>query len=114
MIAQHRVELRLVVALPRLESFDDQDARQAELAALVANGDWSDWGEAYYTVAAGKVGGPLLGTTMAAAILEDTAEAGAVWAAERIRGILHQSETGVGFTISAGYDGHRRYPRHSS
>jgi amino acid transporter len=35
-------------------------------AALVANGDWRDWGEAYYSVAAGKVGGPVLGTTMAA------------------------------------------------
>ncbi|MFI5182997.1 MAG: APC family permease [Vicinamibacteria bacterium] len=35
-------------------------------AALVANADWREWGEAYYTVAAGKVGGPILGTAMAA------------------------------------------------
>jgi diguanylate cyclase (GGDEF)-like protein len=51
-----------------------------------------------------------VGTTMAAAILEDTAEAGAVWAAERIRGILHQSDTAVGFTISAGI---ACYPTHA-
>ena len=36
-----------------------------------------------------------IGDTMAAAILEDTAEAGAVWAAERIRGTLQQTEIGT-------------------
>ena len=51
-----------------------------------------------------------VGSTMAAAILEDTAEAGAVWAAERIRGILHQAEPPVGFTISAGIS---CYPTHA-
>jgi len=51
-----------------------------------------------------------VGSTMAAAILEDTAEAGAVWATERIRGILHQSETPAGFTISAGI---ACYPTHA-
>ncbi len=35
-------------------------------ASLVANADWREWGESYYTVAATKVGGPLLGTAMAA------------------------------------------------
>ncbi len=43
-----------------------------------------------------------IGNTMAAAILEDTAEAGAVWAAERIRGTLNQTEIGDTITVSAG------------
>lgn len=43
-----------------------------------------------------------IGDTMAVAILEDTAEAGAVWAAERIRGTLHQTEIGGTITVSAG------------
>ncbi|MEP6625360.1 MAG: GGDEF domain-containing protein [Acidimicrobiia bacterium] len=51
-----------------------------------------------------------VGATMAAAILEDTAEAGAVWAAERIRGILHQSDPKLDFTISAGV---ACYPTHA-
>ncbi len=51
-----------------------------------------------------------VGATMAAAILEDTAEAGAVWATERIRGILHQAEPPVQFTISAGV---ACYPTHA-
>ena len=51
-----------------------------------------------------------VGTTMAAAILEDTAEAGAVWATERIRGILHQSVPPANFTISAGI---ACYPTHA-
>lgn len=51
-----------------------------------------------------------VGTTMAAAILEDTAEAGAVWATERIRGILHQAQPPVGFTVSAGI---ACYPTHA-
>ncbi len=51
-----------------------------------------------------------IGTTMAAAILEDTAEAGAVWAAERIRGTLHH-ESGVdAITVSAGI---ACYPTHA-
>jgi amino acid transporter len=36
------------------------------LAALAANGDWSDWGPSYYMTAAAKIGGPLLGAAMAA------------------------------------------------
>jgi diguanylate cyclase (GGDEF)-like protein len=51
-----------------------------------------------------------VGGAMAAAILEDTAEAGAVWAAERIRGILHQATPAVTFTISAGI---ACYPTHA-
>lgn len=51
-----------------------------------------------------------VGTTMAAAILEDTAEAGAVWAAERIRGTLHQGELGRPITVSAGI---ACYPTHA-
>ena len=47
---------------------------------------------------------------MASAILEDTAEAGAVWAAERIRGTLHQTELGDVLTISAGV---ACYPTHA-
>lgn len=43
-----------------------------------------------------------IGHSMAAAILEDTAEAGAVWAAERIRGTLNQTEIGDTITVSAG------------
>ena len=51
-----------------------------------------------------------VGVTMAAAILEDTAEAGAVWAAERIRGTLHH-ESGVdSITVSAGI---ACYPTHA-
>jgi len=51
-----------------------------------------------------------IGSTMASAILEDTAEAGAVWAAERIRGVLHQTELGDSLTISAGV---ACYPSHA-
>ena len=51
-----------------------------------------------------------IGPSMASAILEDTAEAGAVWAAERIRGTLHQSELGDMLTISAGV---ACYPTHA-
>ena len=51
-----------------------------------------------------------VGTTMAAAILEDTAEAGAVWAAERIRGTLHQASSGEAHTVSAGI---ACYPTHA-
>ena len=51
-----------------------------------------------------------VGTTMAAAILEDTAEAGAVWAAERIRGTLHQASNGEAHTVSAGI---ACYPTHA-
>jgi amino acid transporter len=35
-------------------------------AALAANGDWSEWGEAYFSTAAAKIGGPWLGAAMAA------------------------------------------------
>lgn len=51
-----------------------------------------------------------VGPTMAAAILEDTAEAGAVWAAERIRGTLHQAGGGGDITVSAGV---ACYPTHA-
>lgn len=51
-----------------------------------------------------------VGTKIAAAILEDTAEAGAVWAAERIRGTLHQTTDGVTITVSAGI---ACYPTHA-
>ena len=51
-----------------------------------------------------------IGASMASAILEDTAEAGAVWAAERIRGTLHQTELGDVLTISAGV---ACYPTHA-
>lgn len=51
-----------------------------------------------------------IGDTMAAAILEDTAEAGAVWAAERVRGTLHGSPVGDSLTISAGI---ACYPSHA-
>jgi two-component system cell cycle response regulator len=51
-----------------------------------------------------------IGNAMASAILEDTAEAGAVWAAERIRGTLHQTEIGDVLTISAGV---ACYPTHA-
>ena len=51
-----------------------------------------------------------IGHTMAAAILEDTSEAGAVWAAERIRGTLHQTELGDEITVSAGI---ACYPTHA-
>ncbi len=51
-----------------------------------------------------------VGSKMAAAILEDTAEAGAVWAAERIRGTLNQTAQGVTITVSAGI---ACYPTHA-
>lgn len=51
-----------------------------------------------------------IGDTMAAAVLEDTAEAGAVWAAERVRGTLHSSPVGDSLTISAGI---ACYPSHA-
>src|SRR5207249_5056796 len=38
-------------------------------AALAAKGDWSRWGESYFTVVARAIGGPLLGTAMAAGAL---------------------------------------------
>jgi diguanylate cyclase (GGDEF)-like protein len=51
-----------------------------------------------------------LGSTMAAAILEDTSEAGAVWAAERIRGSLVADGTIREITVSAGI---ACYPTHA-
>ena len=39
------------------------------LAALAANGDWSDWGEAHYVKAAALIGGRWLGDAMAAGAL---------------------------------------------
>jgi amino acid transporter len=36
------------------------------LAALAANGDWSEWGESHFMTAAAKIGGPWLGAAMAA------------------------------------------------
>lgn len=51
-----------------------------------------------------------VGDTMAAAVLEDTAEAGAMWAAERVRGTLHGSPVGDSLTISAGI---ACYPSHA-
>ena len=36
------------------------------LAALAANGDWSDWSESHYMKAAAAIGGPALGAAMAA------------------------------------------------
>jgi amino acid transporter len=35
------------------------------LAALAASGDWSQWGESHYVVAAAEIGGPWLGAAMA-------------------------------------------------
>ncbi len=43
-----------------------------------------------------------LGDLMVGAILEDTPEAGAVWAAERVRGTLLSSPIGDAITLSAG------------
>ncbi|MBV8951449.1 MAG: GGDEF domain-containing protein [Actinobacteria bacterium] len=51
-----------------------------------------------------------LGDVMAGVVLEDTAEAGAVWAAERVRGNLHGSPVGESLTISAGI---ACYPSHA-
>ncbi len=51
-----------------------------------------------------------IGTTMAAAILEDTSEAGAVWAAERIRGSLVAESDHLEITVSAGI---ACYPTHA-
>ena len=42
-------------------------------AALAANGDWESWGEAYFSVAAGKIGGHWLGAAMAAGGLASNA-----------------------------------------
>lgn len=51
-----------------------------------------------------------IGDLMAAAILEDTTEAGAVWAAERVRSALTHSPSGRGITLSAGV---ACYPSHA-
>jgi two-component system cell cycle response regulator len=51
-----------------------------------------------------------LGELMIGAILEDTAEQGAVWAAERVRGTLLASPIGDALTISAGI---ACYPTHA-
>lgn len=51
-----------------------------------------------------------IGDLMAAAILEDTTEAGAVWAAERVRSALAQTATGQHLTLSAGV---ACYPSHA-
>jgi diguanylate cyclase (GGDEF)-like protein len=51
-----------------------------------------------------------LGELMIGAILEDTAEQGAVWAAERVRGTLLASPVGDALTISAGI---ACYPTHA-
>ncbi|MCL4293420.1 MAG: diguanylate cyclase [Acidimicrobiia bacterium] len=47
---------------------------------------------------------------MAIAILEDTAESGALWAAERVRGALHASALADTLTVSAGI---ASYPTHA-
>jgi amino acid transporter len=36
------------------------------LVAIAANGDWREWGESHYTAAAEKIGGSLVGASMAA------------------------------------------------
>lgn len=51
-----------------------------------------------------------LGDTMIGAILEDTAETGAVWAAERVRGTLLATPDGDVLTVSAGV---ACYPSHA-
>jgi diguanylate cyclase (GGDEF)-like protein len=51
-----------------------------------------------------------LGDLMVGAILEDTPEAGAVWAAERVRGTLLTSPIGDALTLSAGV---ACYPSHA-
>lgn len=51
-----------------------------------------------------------LTVSRAAAVLEDTAESGAAWAAERVRGTLHGSPVGDALTISAGI---ACYPSHA-
>jgi two-component system, cell cycle response regulator len=51
-----------------------------------------------------------LGDLMIGAILEDTPEAGGVWAAERIRGTLLASPVGDALTVSAGV---ACYPTHA-
>ena len=51
-----------------------------------------------------------LGELMIGAILEDTSEAGAVWAAERVRGTLLASPIGDTLTVSAGVS---CYPTHA-
>ena len=51
-----------------------------------------------------------LGEVMVGAILEDTAEAGAVWAAERVRATLLASPVGEALTVSAGV---ACYPSHA-
>lgn len=51
-----------------------------------------------------------LDTTVVGAVLEDTAEAGAVWAVERVRGALQRSPVGDALTISAGI---ACYPSHA-
>jgi diguanylate cyclase (GGDEF)-like protein len=51
-----------------------------------------------------------LGDLMVGAILEDTPEAGAVWAAERVRGTLLSSPIGDAITLSAGV---ACYPTHA-
>jgi len=51
-----------------------------------------------------------IGDVMAAAVLEDTTEAGAVWAAERVRGTLHSSSVASSLTVSAGV---ACYPSHA-
>ncbi len=51
-----------------------------------------------------------LGDLMVGAILEDTSETGAVWAAERVRGTLLGSPVGDSLTVSAGV---ACYPTHA-
>jgi diguanylate cyclase (GGDEF)-like protein len=51
-----------------------------------------------------------LGELMVGAILEDTSETGAVWAAERVRGTLLGSPVGDSLTVSAGV---ACYPTHA-
>ena len=45
-----------------------------------------------------------------AALLENTSESGAVWATERLRGLLHSNPVSDGITISAGV---ACYPSHA-
>ena len=103
-VAAARRSLRpLSVVIFEVDSIDGptSDAREQELAVV---------GDVVRRTLRESDSACRLGAAMVGAILEDTPEAGAVWAAERVRGTLLGSPIGDALTVSAGV---ACYPTHA-
>lgn len=101
--AARRALQPISIVLFQVDGLDDATAAECDRAVAAL-------GDVIITTLRESDAACRIGSSMASAILEDTAEAGAVWAAERIRGTLHQTELGDRLTISAGI---ACYPTHA-